>query len=298
MSIQRYNLSKRHDDLMQLAKKGIRENIAMALKEDLGGQINVNNDITANLLPKDKNAYAHIITHETGIFCGKDWVEAIFDQLNQSVNLVWHIKDGQKMIPEQLLVEIEGSARTIVTSERTILNFIQLLSGVSTKVNYYVALLNNTNAKLLDTRKTLPGLRTALKYAVICGGGNNHRIGLSDAFLIKENHIIAIGSIQKAVKSASLAFPDYPIEVEVETIEELIQAINAGVDIVMLDNFNLKLISEAVKINKGRVILEVSGNINESLITNIARTGIDYISVGDITKNIRAIDISMRLKLK
>ncbi|MBK4775583.1 nicotinate-nucleotide diphosphorylase [Candidatus Pantoea edessiphila] len=298
MSTRRYNFNHRHSELIRLAKEDIPEVVSRALREDLGGHINIDNDITANLLPKYVIACAQILTHEKGIFCGKDWIQAIFNTLNQTVNINWYIKDGEKMIPGQLLFEIEGPARILVICERTILNFIQTLSGVSTKVHYYVSLLNNTNTKLLDTRKTIPGLRTALKYAVICGGGNNHRIGLSEAFLIKENHIITIGSIHKSIKMALSIFPNYPIEIEVESIQELIQAIHAGADIIMLDNFSFDEINQAIKINNGRVALEVSGNINDLEVTKIAQIGIDYISIGDLTKNIRSIDMSMRLILK
>ncbi|PPI86605.1 carboxylating nicotinate-nucleotide diphosphorylase [Candidatus Pantoea edessiphila] len=285
-------------ELTKLVKKDIPKTVMRALEEDLGGEININNDITVNILPKNSKAYAQIITNEEGIFCGTDWVKEIFKQLHQSVNLTWHVEERQKIKPKQLLIEIEGSSRAIITSERTILNFIQTLSGVATKVSHYVSLINNTNTKLLDTRKTLPGLRTALKHAVICGGGNSHRVGLSDAFLIKENHIIAIGSIQKAIESARSMLPDNTIEVEVESIAELIQAINAGADIIMLDNFDFEKTKQAIKINNKRVPLELSGNINDCLISKLAQIGIDYISIGDFTKNICSLDMSMRLKIK
>ncbi|MXP51155.1 carboxylating nicotinate-nucleotide diphosphorylase [Pantoea sp. SoEX] len=298
MSTRRYNFRDRYQELIKLVKQDIQESVSRALQEDLGEQLNVYNDITANLLPKNVIVYAQILNHEEGIFCGVDWVQTVFNLLNQQVNINWYIKDGQKIIPGQLLCEIEGSARILVICERTILNFIQTLSGVATKTNYYVSLLDNTNTKLLDTRKTLPGLRTALKYAVACGGGNNHRIRLSDAFLIKENHIITIGSIHKAIKMALSMFPHYPIEIEVESIKELIQAIDAGADIIMLDNFSLEEINDAVKVNNGRVALEVSGNVNDEIITEIAKTGVDYISIGDLTKNIHSIDMSIRLKMK
>ncbi|PPI88657.1 nicotinate-nucleotide diphosphorylase [Candidatus Pantoea edessiphila] len=292
------DLNRRYYELIELLKKDIPQVVIRALKEDLGGQIDVSNDITSNLLPTNIKAFARIITREVGIFCGKRWVKEIFNQLNQNITIIWHVTDGQKITPGQLLFEIEGSARILLTAERTVLNFIQTLSGISTKVSYYASLLKNSSTKLLDTRKTLPGLRTALKYAVICGGGINHRIGLSDAFLIKENHIIAIGSIKKAIKKAISIFPDNLIEIEVESIDELIQAINAGAHIVMLDNFGLEEIHQAVKFNKGRVILEVSGNINDFFIKNIAKSGVDYVSVGDLTKNICSIDMSMRIKIK
>ncbi len=222
----------------------------------------------------------------------------MFIQLGSHVTLNWHVEDGDRIEADQLLFEIEGPARLLLTAERTALNFVQTLSGVATEVSRYVALLAGSQTQLLDTRKTLPGLRTALKYAVLCGGGSNHRLGLSDAYLIKENHIIASGSIAQAVERAQWLQPDVPVEVEVESLEELRQALEAEADIVMLDNFSLEAMREAVELNQGRTLLEVSGNVTETTLPQIALTGVDYVSVGALTKHVRALDLSMRFKQK
>ncbi len=220
----------------------------------------------------------------------------MFNQLGAHTALTWHVEDGQHVIPDQPLFEVDGPARLLLTAERTTLNFVQTLSGVATEVSRYVALLEGTQTQLLDTRKTLPGLRTALKYAVLCGGGSNHRLGLSDAFLIKENHIIASGSIRQAIEKAFWLYPDVPVEVEVESLKELEEALAAAADIIMLDNFSLQAMREAVKITAGRALLEVSGNVTETTIRDIAETGVDYVSVGALTKHVRALDLSMRFQ--
>ena len=204
----------------------------------------------------------------------------MFIQLGSHATLIWHVEDGDQIEADQLLFEIEGPARLLLTAERTALNFVQTLSGVATEVSRYVALLAGSQAQLLDTRKTLPGLRTALKYAVLCGGGSNHRLGLSDAYLIKENHIIASGSIRQAVERAQWLQPDVPVEVEVESLEELRQALEAEADIVMLDNFSLEAMRAAVELNQGRALLEVSGNVTETTLPQIALTGVAHVSVG------------------
>lgn len=291
-----HNLELRTEILTQRLEKDIAELVIRSLKEDLGGELDITNDVTSNLIPVKKFAIAKITTHNSGIFCGKRWVEEIFIQLGGDVKLNWFVEDGQKITMNQLLFEIHGKARLILTAERTILNFIQTLSGVSTTVNNYVKLLTGTNTKLLDTRKTLPGLRTALKYAVLCGGGNNHRLDLSNSFLIKENHIKATGSIKKAIHKAKEINPNIPIEVEVESIEEHLEALKWGADIIMLDNFSIEDIQHAVIQTKNRSLLEVSGNITLSIIMKIAQIGIDYISVGALTKNIKSLDLSMRLE--
>ena len=238
-----------------------------------------------------------MITREDGVFCGKRWVEEVFIQLaGDDVTLSWHVADGDAVTANQPLFELRGPSRVLLTGERTALNFVQMLSGVASEVRRYVELLAGTNTQLLDTRKTLPGLRTALKYAVLCGGGENHRLGLSDAFLIKENHIIASGSVRSAVEKAFWLHPDVPVEVEVENLDELDEALKAGADIIMLDNFDTGQMRKAVKITAGRARLEVSGNVTFDTIREFADTGVDFISVGALTKHIRALDLSMRFK--
>lgn len=294
MTQRRYNPDSRRADLLSRIEDDIPGSVEQALREDLGGEIDADKDITASLLPADKQAHATVITREAGVFCGKRWVEEVFLQLGNQAQLAWHVADGDTIEPNQPLFEITGPARLLLTAERTALNFVQTLSGVASEVKRYVTLLDGTQTRLLDTRKTLPGLRTALKYAVLCGGGENHRLGLSDAFLIKENHIIASGSIRQAVEKALWLHPDVPVEVEVEALDELEQALTAGADIVMLDNFTLEQMREAVKINQGRALLEVSGNVTDQTLRSFAETGVDYISVGALTKHVRALDLSMR----
>lgn len=298
MSVRRYDPDSRHKALLERIENDIPETVARALQEDLGGETDSDRDITAQLLPAESQAHARVITREAGVFCGKRWVEEVFNQLGAPTALTWHVEDGQSLIADQLLFEVEGPARLLLTAERTALNFVQTLSGVATEVSRYVALLDGTQTQLLDTRKTLPGLRTALKYAVLCGGGSNHRLGLSDAFLIKENHIIASGSIRQAVEKAFWLYPDVPVEVEVESLKELQDALAAAADIVMLDNFTLDEMRQAVKLTEGRALLEVSGNVTETTIRQIAQTGVDYVSVGALTKHVRALDLSMRFEAK
>lgn len=298
MSSRGYDPDSRRQALIKRIESDIPDSVALALKEDLGGEIDADRDITAQLLPADTQADAQVITREAGVFCGKRWVEEVFIQLGSHATLIWHVEDGDQIEADQLLFEIEGPARLLLTAERTALNFVQTLSGVATEVSRYVALLAGSQTQLLDTRKTLPGLRTALKYAVLCGGGSNHRLGLSDAYLIKENHIIASGSIRQAVERAQWMQPDVPVEVEVESLEELRQALEAEADIVMLDNFSLEAMRAAVELNQGRALLEVSGNVTETTLPQIALTGVDYVSVGALTKHVRALDLSMRFKQK
>lgn len=298
MSSRGYDPDNRRQALIKRIESDIPDAVALALKEDLGGEIDADRDITAQLLPADTQAHAQVITREAGVFCGKRWVEEVFIQLGAHATLNWHVSDGDPIKADQLLFEIEGPARLLLTAERTALNFVQTLSGVATEVSRYVALLAGSQTQLLDTRKTLPGLRTALKYAVLCGGGSNHRLGLSDAYLIKENHIIASGSIAQAVERAQWLQPDVPVEVEVESLEELRQALEAAADIVMLDNFSLEEMRAAVELNQGRTLLEVSGNVTEATLPQIALTGVDYVSVGALTKHVRALDLSMRFQQK
>lgn len=273
----------------------MRRAVAAALAEDLGFQPLALGDITASLIPATQQADATIITREAAVICGTGFVDEVFKQLGDSVSLTWHVADGDTVAANSLLCSLSGSAQTLLTGERSALNFLQLLSGTATTTAHYVKFLAGTNTRLLDTRKTLPGLRFAQKYAVSCGGGLNHRFGLFDAFLIKENHIAAAGSINAAVQSARSNFPGKPIEVEVETLEELTQALTAEADIIMLDNFSLNDITQAVQLNAGRAKLEVSGNITSERLTELAATGVDFISSGALTKHVQAIDLSMRL---
>lgn len=296
MSPRRYNPDHRRDVLLDRINHDIPQIIAAALREDLGGEVDANNDITAQLLPEDQQSHAVVITREAGVFCGKRWVEEVFIQLGGDVKVIWHVQDGDSLVPNQPLFELKGPSRILLTGERTALNFVQTLSGVASLVRSYVDLLEGTQTQLLDTRKTVPGLRTALKYAVLCGGGNNHRLGLSDAFLIKENHIIASGSVRKAVEKAFWLHPDVPVEVEVESLEELDDALKAGADIVMLDNFTVNDMREAVKRTNGQARLEVSGNVTKETLRTFAETGVDFISVGALTKHIQALDLSMRFR--
>jgi nicotinate-nucleotide pyrophosphorylase (carboxylating) len=297
MPPRRYNPEHRRDALLERINLDIPAAVAHALREDLGGEVNAANDITAQLLPEEAHSHAVVITRETGVFCGKRWVEEVFIQLaGDAVSIAWHVEDGDLLVENQPLFELDGPSRVLLTGERTALNFVQTLSGVASNVRRYVELLEGTNTQLLDTRKTLPGLRTALKYAVLCGGGTNHRLGLSDAFLIKENHIIASGSVRQAVEKAFWLHPDVPVEVEVESLEELQAALKAGADIIMLDNFNIEQMREAVNITHGQAQLEVSGNVTFDTLRGFAETGVDYISVGALTKHVQALDLSMRFK--
>ena len=296
MTTRRYDADSRRAALLERIKDDIPPAVALALREDLGGEIDANRDITASLLPEDARSHAVVITREPGIFCGKRWVEEVFIQLGNKTQMIWHVEDGDAIVANQPLFEVTGPSSLILTAERTALNFVQTLSGVATEVSRYVAMLEGTKTQLLDTRKTLPGLRTALKYAVLCGGGANHRLGLSDAFLIKENHIIATGSVRQAVEKAFWLHPDVPVEVEVESLDELSQAIEAGADIIMLDNFSVEQMREAVRLTNGRALLEVSGNVTDETLRTFAETGVDYISVGALTKHVRALDLSMRFR--
>lgn len=272
----------------------IKTTVNMALKEDLGGIADAKRDVTASLIDPNTISKARVITREDGVFCGKAWVEEVYRQLNADVKLTFLVNDGDTVVANQELFEIEGNAQVMLTAERTTLNFVQTLSGVATAVNAYAKAIAHTNCSLLDTRKTIPGLRTALKYAVTCGGGHNHRMGLFDMYLIKENHIIACGGIPQAVEKAQKLNPGIKVEVEVENLEELETAIAAGADIIMLDNFDYQMMLDAVKINDHRAKLEISGNVNIDTIGRFAETGVDFISVGALTKNIKALDLSMR----
>ncbi|MDF7681708.1 carboxylating nicotinate-nucleotide diphosphorylase [Enterobacteriaceae bacterium ESL0689] len=294
MSSRRYNPDRHRDMLLDRINQDITAAVTQSLREDLGGEINASNDISAQLFPKEAHSHAVAISHETGVFCGQRWVEEIFIQLaGDSVNIVWYVEDGDLIQANQRLFELNGPSRLLLTSERTVLNFVQILSGVSSEVRRYVDLLAGTKTQLLDTRKTLPGLGTALKYAVLCGGGANHRLGLFDAFFLKESHILASGSLRQAIEKAFWLHPDVPIEVEVESLDGLKEALDAGADIIILDNFTLDRVREAVKITHGQAALEVSGNITAKTIREFAETGVDYISVSALTKHIHALDITL-----
>lgn len=278
--------------------------VRAALLEDLGDalttldQPDASADITAQLIPADRMATARVITREAGVFCGQPWVDEVFlqlkAQLGGEVKVEWKVQDGEVLSPNQELFRLHGPARLLLTGERNALNFVQTLSGVATLTARYVAELEGTDCRLLDTRKTIPGLRTAQKYAVTCGGGKNHRIGLYDAYLIKENHILACGGIAEAISEARHLNPGKPVEVEVESLAELEQALAAKADIVMLDNFDVTMMREAVATNQGRAKLEVSGNVTLDTLAEFAATGVDFISVGALTKHVRALDLSMR----
>jgi nicotinate-nucleotide pyrophosphorylase (carboxylating) len=268
--------------------------VADALAEDIGG-----GDLTAALVPAERAGRATVITREAAIICGIPYVEASFHAVEPRVRLDWQVAEGDSVKANQSLFAVEGPARALLTGERTALNFLQLLSGTATAAHSYAALLEGTNCRLLDTRKTIPGLRTAQKYAVRVGGGHNHRMGLFDGILIKENHIMAAGSIAAAVAHAKQSGASVPVEVEVENLAELTQAIDAGADIAMLDEFSIAAMREAVALNaaaKRPLKLEASGSITTATIREIAETGVDFISVGSITKHVHAIDLSMRFE--
>lgn len=260
-----------------------------ALEEDIGS-----GDLTSQLLPQDKSSSAKVICRENAIMCGIPWFNEVYRQLDSGFHITWHVSDGDLLTKDTLICDLNGSARTMVTGERTALNFIQMLSATATVTNEYVQLIKGTKTQLLDTRKTIPGLRMAQKYAVVCGGGKNHRMGLYDAILIKENHISVSGGIANAHKSA-LQIHDN-VEIEVETLEELQQALDVGAKQILLDNFDLDMMRLAVKQSAGQSKLEVSGGVTRETIKSFADTGVDYISVGALTKNLRAIDFSMRIE--
>lgn len=279
---------------MTIEKELISRLVAQALAEDLNGQSAQDGDITAQLIPAQQQAHAKVITREDATFCGKDLVVEVFKQVDPSVELSFSVADGDKVKAEQLLFSAKGNARAILTAERTALNFVQTLSATATAASVYADVLAGSNTRILDTRKTIPGLRALQKYAVKCGGGHNHRIGLFDAFLIKENHIAACGGITAAVNQAKANHPQKPVEVEVENLTELQEALNAGTDIIMLDNFSLDDVNHAVKLTDGRAKLEVSGNITLDTLQQYANVGVDFVSSGALTKHIKAIDLSMR----
>jgi nicotinate-nucleotide pyrophosphorylase (carboxylating) len=271
----------------------LQQQVKTALTEDIGS-----GDVTAELVPATQHVTGKVITREQAILCGRPWVTETFRQLDPSVRVTWHAIDGDRITPDQTLFEVAGLARPILTGERTALNFLQLLSATATAARHYVDAIAGTECAILDTRKTLPGLRTAQKYAVLCGGAQNHRIGLFDQVLIKENHIAAAGSLSAAIAAGRRAAGKRKVEVEVETLKELEEALSAGPDIIMLDEFSLADLKTAVGLNKSkgrRVKLEASGSVTLQTVRSVAETGVDYISIGGITKHVRAVDLSMRL---
>jgi nicotinate-nucleotide pyrophosphorylase (carboxylating) len=268
----------------------IQNQVQQALEEDIGS-----GDLTAALIPEDTQAKAHLICRESAVLCGQDWFTEVFRQLDSRIQISWHFQDGQSIEASQTVCTLSGNARHLLTGERTAMNFLQTLSGTATTTASYVKKLADSKVRLVDTRKTVPGLREAQKYAVRCGGGYNHRHGLFDGILIKENHIMAAGSIKQAVQAARDKSPHtLKIEVEIETLDELQQALEAGADVMLLDNMDEQQLEEAVSLNQQQAKLEVSGNITDARLQALGDIGIDYISTGAITKHIRAIDFSLR----
>jgi len=269
--------------------------VATALAEDIGS-----GDLTAALVPAERSGRARIITREAAVLAGRPYVDEVFRQVDPRVQVEWQAADGDAVVPEQLLYRLSGPARSLLTGERTALNFVQALSGTATATRRYAQALAGLPCRVLDTRKTIPGLRTAQKYAVRCGGGTNHRMGLYDGILVKENHIMAAGSIAAAVAAARASGARVPVEVEVESLEELRQALDAGADMALLDEFSLDNLRAAVAMNRahprGPMQLEASGGITFELLRPIAETGVDFISVGSLTKHVRAVDLSMRFE--
>jgi len=274
----------------------VRADVAAALAEDVGG-----GDLTARLIPAERRVRARVITREDGVFCGRPWVEETFARLDPAVRVGWQVEDGDAVRADEQLFELTGPARAILTGERTALNFVQLLSGVASRARAYAdamaaaAPAGVTPPRVIDTRKTLPGLRRAQKYAVLCGGCANHRMGLFDAFLVKENHIAAAGGIAAAVAAARAIAPEAPVEVEVEDLEELRAALDAGAELIMLDEFDAGTRREAVALTAGRAALEVSGSVDLDDLGSLAASGVDYVSVGALTKHVRALDLSLRI---
>ena len=273
----------------------LEEQVARALVEDVGA-----GDLTAALVPRERVGRATVITREAAVICGQPWVDAVFRQIDPAVQVQWEVAEGASAAPDQLLLRLSGPARALLTGERTALNFLQTLSGTATTTRRYVDLLAGLPCRILDTRKTIPGLRRAQKYAVRCGGGSNHRMGLYDGILVKENHIMAAGSIAAAVNAARAQGAKVPVEVEVETLDELRQALDAGADMALLDEFSLDDMRAAVAMNRshprGPMKLEASGSVSIETLRSIAETGVDFVSIGSLTKHVRAVDLSMRFE--
>ena len=275
---------------MQVPDDYLHAQVALALAEDIG-----RGDVTAALIPADQTARAHILSRETGILCGTAWVDEVFRQLDPAVELDWQVQDGASLQPAQVICQVRGPARRRLTGERPALNFLQTLSGTATLTRRYVDAIAGTGCRILDTRKTLPGLRLAQKYAVTCGGGENHRLGLYDMVLIKENHIATAGSVRQAIVAARDCAAGLQIEVEVENLAQLREALDTGVDRILLDNMDPAMLQQAVKLTNRQVPLEASGGITLETIREVAQTGVDYISVGAITKHVQAVDLSLRI---
>jgi len=273
----------------------LAQQVARALAEDVGG-----GDLTAALVPAERSGRATVITREAAVLCGRPWFDEVFRQLDPAVQVTWEAGEGAAVAPGQRLCRLEGPARPLLTGERTALNFLQTLSGTATATRRYVELVAGLPCRILDTRKTLPGLRRAQKYAVRCAGGSNHRMGLYDGILVKENHIMAAGSIAAAVAAARAGGARVPVEVEVETLDELRQALDAGADMALLDEFSLEDLRSAVATNRahprGPMKLEASGNVTFDTLRGIAETGVDFVSIGSLTKHVRAVDLSMRFE--
>ncbi len=274
---------------LNISPQYIQQQVQLALAEDIGS-----GDVTAELIQANQTVMAQVVCREQAILCGKPWFDEVFQQLDNNITPNWTVNEGDRLEPEQRICTLQGSARAILSGERTALNFLQTLSGTATAAHQYVEAIKGTSCRILDTRKTIPNLRLAQKYAAHCGGAMNHRIGLYDAILIKENHIAAAGSISTAIMQAKKLSPDLLLEVEVETLEQLQEAITAGAERVLLDNMDTAMLRQAVITNQGRLELEASGGISLENIREIAETGVNYISVGSITKHLRAIDLSMR----
>ena len=275
--------------MSSVLEHSIVESVKQALQEDVGS-----GDLTAQLIDENSTTAAAIMAREDAVLCGSVWVNEVFSQLSADIRLNWKAQDGDKIHAEQIICELSGPSRAILTGERAALNFLQTLSATATRTHHYVDAIKGTRAKILDTRKTIPGLRLAQKYAVKCGGGENHRMGLFDGILIKENHIEACGSLEKAIADALSVKKDILVEMEVESLDQLTRAVNAGVKRILLDNMSLDELRQAVEITNKKAVLEASGGVTLENVRAIAETGVDYISIGDITKNIDAIDLSMR----
>ncbi|HES76649.1 MAG TPA: carboxylating nicotinate-nucleotide diphosphorylase [bacterium] len=275
------------------SQASITQNVSLALAEDVGS-----GDVSAMLIDANTQAHAQVVTRESMTLAGQAWFNEVFAQLDPLIPIEWASHDGDHLAPGALLCTLHGSARSILTGERSALNFVQTLSATASKVNHFVRLISGTKARILDTRKTLPGLRLAQKYAVTCGGGWNHRMGLYDAILIKENHIAAAGGITHALVHARHLYPNLPLEVEVENLAQLEEALMAGAPRILLDNFDMDGLRQAVQLTSGQAQLEASGGVNEHSVRAIAETGVDFISIGTLTKDIQAIDLSMRFITK
>jgi nicotinate-nucleotide pyrophosphorylase (carboxylating) len=273
--------------------QAIEHNVSESLAEDIG-----TGDLTASLLSASQSAHARVISREDAILCGIPWFETCFRKLDPQVVIRWHAREGERIYPNQLLCDIDGNARALLTAERPALNFLQTLSGTATLARRYADAIAGTDAVVMDTRKTLPGLRIAQKYAIATGGGANQRIGLYDGILIKENHIASAGGIRPVLEAAFALKVDVPIQIEVESLDELREAIDAGAKLILIDNFSLDEIREAVNIARGHAVLEASGNITLDNVRDVALTGVQRISIGSLTKHVRAVDLSMRVQTK